>query len=99
MRCALVLSSNAAFEAFSGYKFRERRDRPFCHLMASPANLAGIVNSNRIVGLQMWESLRDSHIWLEFLHNSGGSRLKQLWGAAFEGKGIEQWSLLGHFLS
>lgn len=36
---------------------------------------------------------------LEFLHNSGGSRLKQLWGAAFEGKGIEQWSLLGHFLS
>src|SRR5215469_6759213 len=64
MRCALVLFSYAAFAAFSGCRFRGRRDRPFCHLMVSPANLAGIFQTQTaVVGLQMWESRSDFQAW------------------------------------
>ncbi len=58
MRCALVLFSNAAFKGIFRVQVLESAgiDR-FCHLMFSPANLAGISKLRSvIVGLQMWES-------------------------------------------
>src|ERR1035438_5635895 len=33
MRCALSFLVTLPLRAFSGYRFRERRDRPLCHLM------------------------------------------------------------------
>ena len=58
MRCALVLFSNAAFKGIFRVQVLESAgiDR-FCHLMFSPANLAGIskLRSVVVVGLQMWE--------------------------------------------
>ena len=47
MRCALVLFSYAALEAFSGYRFRERRDRPLCHLMVRQQTWQESQNTDR----------------------------------------------------
>jgi|KBSMisStandDraft_5_1062788.scaffolds.fasta_scaffold378026_2 hypothetical protein len=59
MRCALVLFSNAAFKGIFRIQVLESAgiDR-FCHLLFSPANLAGISKLRTVVavGLQMWES-------------------------------------------
>ena len=58
MRCALVLFSNAAFKGIFRIQVLKSAgiDR-FCHLLFSPANLAGISKLRSVVvGLKMWES-------------------------------------------
>ena len=59
-----VLINNAALVAFSEYRFRERRDRPLCHLMVRQQTWQGILEFRSVVvGLQMWESRSDFQAW------------------------------------
>ena len=80
MRCALFPISYSVLETASGYGFGERRVRPLCHLMVSPADLTGNINSAAAAGLQMWESrmrfpslaLAKRHLQARPLASAGG---------------------------
>ena len=46
------------WKAFDGYRFRELRDRPLCHLMVRQQTCQGLERSVAD-GLRMWESQSD----------------------------------------
>jgi hypothetical protein len=60
MECAALTSYlvRQSWKTSSGYRFRERRVRPLCHLMVRQQTWQKIINSVVAAGLEMWESRR-----------------------------------------